>query len=485
MPAGPFLAPDQTVPFDMPAFCRVQGVSKPSNDSEIKFEVWLPTDGWNGKFDHGGNGGYGRGFALPGSFMAAAIQRGYAAAGTDMGHPLTVGYDATWAYGHPDKIVDWGYRANHVTAVNAKVIIASLYGTGPKYSYFNGCSDGGREALMAAQRFPHDFDGIVAGAPANNWTRQAPTHIWQATAMLDAPLATSKLPLIAAAAVAACDANDGVVDGLIDDPRQCSFNPASLQCTGADTTSCLTSAEVEAVAKIYQGPRNPRTGELLFPGMEPGSEALWTFALSPTVGALGPDFYRYFVYNDPAWDMRTLDFDAGVTLGDVIAGPIISSIDPDLGEFNQKGGKLILYHGWADQALSPRATVNYYESVIQDVASGLRRSGSATRDRALRQTQSFARLFMVPGMQHCSGGPGVTAFDALTALEQWVEKGQAPRRLEGYRGSGLTMMKPAPKDAAFTRPLCPYPQVVRWNGRGNTNDARSFACVDAEAVTGQ
>lgn len=473
--AGPFTPPDSGA-VKVPAFCRVSGVSRPTSDSEIRFEVWLP-EVWNGKFDQGGNGGYGRGFNLPGAFMVAALNRGYAVAGTDMGHPRTFGYDLTWAFHHPEKLVDWASRANHVTAQNAKALIRAFYGEGPAFSYFTGCSDGGREALMEAQRFPDDFDGIVGGALANNWTRQSAAHIWQARALLGAGMTPGKLSLVAKAAVAACDGIDGLVDGLIDDPRRCNFDPAVLQCKGAEAADCLTAAQADSVRKNYAGLKNPRTGQRLYPGVERGGEALWTFFLPPTPGGLGLAFYRYLIFENPSWDMNTLDYDHDVALGDAKMGPIINSTNPDLRDFRALGGKFIMYHGWADQAINPRNSIDYLKSVSDSFARDGGDEGKGSR-KGEGEVSSFIRLFMVPSMPHCSGGPGVNTFDALTALERWVEEGVAPASITASNaglGIGTNVMSAAP--GTLTRPLCPYPQVARWTGKGSTSVAANFRCA--------
>jgi len=476
VPAGPFTPPDFST-VTVPAFCRVSGVARPTSDSEIKFEVWLP-DAWNGRLDQGGNGGYGRGFNLPGSFMVPALSRGYAVSGTDMGHPRTVGYDLTWSVGHPEKLIDWAYRANHVTVQNAKLLIRAYYGEDVHYAYFTGCSDGGREALMEAQRFPEDFDGIIGGALANNWTRQSAGHVWQATALIDSGMTAAKLALVARASVASCDGVDGILDGLIDDPRRCNFDPGVLQCAGADAPTCLTAAQVDAVRKNYAGPRNPRTGELLYPGEEPGGEALWTFVLPPTPGGIGLPFYQYLIFNDPTWDMHSLNYDTGVTLGDHKMGPIINSTDPDLSDFRSHGGKFIMYHGWSDQAINPQNSVNYLNSVGQFFASHGHQHGRGEFEDAKKDISSFIRLFMIPSMPHCLGGPGVNSFDALTALERWVEDSFAPDEIIASNaglGIGPNVMSAVP--GTLTRPLCPYPKVARWTGEGSTSLALNFRCV--------
>src|SRR5260370_3234857 len=273
VPAGPFIRPGATTPTNVPAFCRVAGTSRPTSGSEIHFEVWMAVRGWNGKLDHGGSGGYGGSLGTPAGFMLKGLLRGYATTGTDMGHNAAVTPGASFALGHPERIADWGYRANHVTSVAAKLIITAFYGAAPRLSYFTGCSDGGHEALMEAQRFPDDYDGIIAGASANYWTHQSAAWVWESRATLaDAAsvIPLSKLPMINNAPRRSCP---GIVPTVIDDPTDCQFDPGSLQCAGADAPDCLTAAQVTAVRKIYSGPRNPRTGARIYPGLERGGEA--------------------------------------------------------------------------------------------------------------------------------------------------------------------------------------------------------------------
>jgi feruloyl esterase len=467
---------------NVPAFCRVAGVSRPTSDSVINFEVWLPVSGWNAKLDHGGNGGYGGSLSTPAGFMLSGLLRGYATAGTDMGHDATVTPGASFALGHPEKIADWGYRANHVTSVAAKQILRAFYDQRPRFSYFTGCSDGGHEALMEAQRFPDDYDGIVAGASANYWTHQSAAWVWEARAALDDPasfIPLSKLPMINQAAVAACQ---GVVPGVIDDPTQCAFDPASLLCAGPDASTCLTAPQVTAVRKIYAGPRNPRTGARIYPGLERGSEAAggtlgaggsWSALIAGPQTFLGGDFYKYMVFNDPKWDFHTLDFDHDIAIADAKMAAIINSTDPDLSDFRALGGKLIMYHGWADPLVNPRNSINYLRSVQA------RRHGR-DEDSGAAATQSFLRLFMAPGMTHCAGGPGLNTFDTLTALEQWVEHGAAPDKLIASHTALAfpdNVMAAAPPPGDFSRPLCPWPQVARWTMTGSATDAASFVCA--------
>jgi feruloyl esterase len=483
VPAGPFVRPGAATAANVPAFCRVAGTSRPTGDSVIHFEVWMPASGWNGKFDHGGNGGYGGSLGTPAGYMLAGLLRGYATAGTDMGHDAVAMPGGSFALGHPEKLVDWGSRANHVTAVAAKLIIRAYYGTAAYLNYFTGCSDGGHEALMEAQRFPDDFDGIVAGAPANYWTHQSAAWVWEALAGLNV-LPLGKLPVINAAAVAACP---GIVPTVIDDPTRCGFEPGSLLCAGADGPNCLTAAQVDAVRKIYAGPRNPRTGAQIYPGLERGSEAAggslgaagsWSILISSAQTFLGGDTWKYMVFKDPSWDFHTLDFDHDVALADRSVGPIINSTDPDLGDFKALGGKMIIWHGWADPLVNPRNSINYVRSVA---AAGRGRHGNEQDDGDVaRDTQGFLRLFMAAGLTHCSGGPGLTTFDTLTALERWVEEGKAPAKLIASHTELAfpdNVMTAAPPAGTFSRPLCPWPEVARYVGKGNKTDARSFVCV--------
>ena len=480
IPAGPFVRPGATTPTNVPAFCRVMGVSTPTSDSQIAFEVWMPAAGWNGKLDHGGNGGYGGSLATPAGFMLDGLLRGYATTGTDMGHNAAVTPGASWALGHPEKIADWGYRANHVTSVAAKLIVRAFYGHAPRLSYFTGCSDGGHEGLMEAQRYPGDYDGILAGASANFWTHQSTAWVWEARAALDDPasyIPASKLPMISQAAVAACDGIDGIVDGLIDDPRRCDFDARTLQCPGPENPTCLTAEQADAVNKIYAGPKNPRTAEQIYPGLEPGSEFGWATLIAGPETFLGGDFFKYMVFENPNWDFHTLDFDQDVAFGDARMASIINSTNPDLSDFRLRGGKLLMYHGWADPLVNPPNSIDYYQSVV------------AAEGGDPSATQQYLRLFMEPGMAHCNGGPGLNTFDALSALELWVEQGIAPERIIASHSVGLSSPDTAetPGTGDFTRPLCPFPLVARYTGQGNPDDASNFVCGEApscESLTG-
>jgi len=481
--AGAFAPPGHAAMPYLPGFCRVSGAIKPSADSNILFEVWMPAAGWNGRFYGAGNGGFAGSVGYEG--MVTALAHGYATASTDTGHQGGVA-EAAWALGHPEKIADFGYRAIHETAANAKAIVAAYYGGPPAHSYFSSCSNGGRQALMEAQRYPADYDGILAGAPANYWTHLLANAIWELQALQgDAYISSPKLPAIEAAALAACDALDGAKDGIIADPARCRFDPSVLQCTGAETDSCLTAPQVDALKKLYAGGRLSN-GRQLFPGYTPGGEAepggwsLWITGPAPqrslthAFGAqffVGTQFFRNMVFDDPAWDYRTFAVDRDSKAADEKLGAILNATDPDLSRFQSRGGKLILYHGWSDAAIAPRNTIDYYQSVAAKMGR--------------RRTDGFVRLYMVPGMGHCYGGPGPSSFGQLgvaggdadhdleAALEQWVEKGIAPGTVIGAkRRNDFDPASPALR----TMPICVWPKVPRYAGKGSTSEAASFNC---------
>jgi feruloyl esterase len=453
VPAGPLVLGGRGAPHNMPAFCRVMAVARPAAGSEIHIEVWLPApDSWNRKFVGAGNGGYSS--ALSYTDMESALRKGYATAGSDTGHE---GGDLRFAIGHPERIDDWGWRATHVTAETAKLIVRSYYGRCAAQSYFTGCSTGGHQALSEAQRFPADYDGIVAGDPGNNRVRLNIGFLWSWLAAHPEngePLPASKLPLIRQAAIAECDTLDGVKDGIIDDPRACRFDPSTLECKSGDAANCLTTSQVAAVRAIYAGARNPRTGEQLFAGWPRGSEEGWPqyFVGQPEPARL--DFWRHWVFHDPAWSARNFDFDRDVAYADA-AMSSVAATSADLSAFRKRGGKLIVYHGVADHISPPEDSIRYYESVQQAIGSA-------------EATRAFYRLFLAPGMGHCNGGPGPNSFDALGALDRWVIEGAAPDRILATHSTNGAIDR--------TRPLCPFPQVARWNG-GNVADAASYTCA--------
>jgi feruloyl esterase len=439
---------------DLPAFCRVAATMKPSDDSDIKVEVWMPAAGWNGKFEAVGNGGWSGAIAY--NSLVLALRRGYATASTDTGHS---GARGAFALGHPEKLVDFGYRAVHEMTVQAKAIAAAFYGNRPTFSYWNGCSSGGKQGVMEAQRFPDDYDGIIAGAPANYWTHLMASGVWIGQATLKEPanyVPQDKYRLIHKAVLDACDALDGVKDGVIEDPTRCRFDPAALQCPGDDGPACLTSRQVEAVKKIYAGPSNPRTAKQIFPGLEPGSELGWAaMAGGPQPFGITDDHFKYVVFKDPKWDFRTLDFDRDVELADRLDGGLLNATNPDLRSYFGRGGKLLLFHGWSDQLIAPQNTIEYFTSVERAIGGA-------------EKLKDSARLFMVPGMAHCAGGEGPNTFDSLSAMEQWVEHKKAPDLMIASHTTNGKVDR--------TRPLCPYPQVAQYKGTGSTDEAANFIC---------
>lgn len=435
---------------DLPGFCRVTATLTPSSDSDIKIEVWLPASGWNRKFQAVGNGGWAG--VISYSALADAVRAGYAGASTDTGH---VGGSGRFALDHPEKLIDFGWRSEHEMTVQAKAIIRAFYGSAPRLSYWNGCSTGGRQGLKEAQKFPADYDGIIAGAPAN----RTAIGLWIAFAVLKDPagyIPPSKYPLIHRAALNACDAVDGLRDGLIDDPRRCKFDPGVLLCQGAESDSCLTAPQVEAARKIYTAVTNSRTGQEVSPSYVPGTELGWAiFGKGPEPPALTWDQYRYVVFKDPNWDWRTFDFNQDLARSEQPENVVMNATDPNLKPFFAHNGKLLLYHGWSDTNVPALLTIKYYNSVVDTL-------GGASK------TMDSVRLFMEPGMGHCRGGEGPNVFDKVDALDQWVEKGKAP---DSMVASHFTNGK-----VDRTRPLCPYPQVAVYNGSGSIDDAANFVC---------
>lgn len=484
--AGSFVGPPE--PFSgrdlsgfyktLPEFCRVLAEAKPTSDSDIKIEVWLPVARWNGKLQAIGNGGFAG--LIDTRQLGQAVKAGYAATATDTGHSGSP-VDAGWALGHPEKVVDFGHRGIHEMTRVAKSVIQAFYAKSVQHSYFAGCSDGGREALMEAQRYPGDYDGILAGAPANYWTRLLMLAAVDTQTLTLEPasfIPPSKIPTIAAAVNAACDKLDGVPDGILNDPRQCHFDPATIQCKAEDADSCLTAAQVAALKKLYAGVHDSQDKEL-FPGYVPGAEggeggwALWITGPAPgksLMAAFAVGYWSNMVYEKRDWDYKTFQPESGLKIAEEKTGDALNAINADLGAFKARGGKLILYHGWDDPAISALNTINYYNSVIGKMGQ--------------RDADSFVRLYMAPGVQHCAGGPGADSYGEVGdlnyedpshslngALEQWVEKGKTPGTIIASK-----FEKEARQHATMTRPLCPYPQAAKYKGSGDTNEAASFVC---------
>jgi hypothetical protein len=463
----------------LPAFCRVVAEAKPTSDSDIKLEVWLPVSGWNGKLEGIGVGGFGG--SIDNVQLATSVKAGYAATATDTGHTGSP-IDAGWAVGHPEKIIDYGYRGIHEMTRVAKTVIAAYYSKPPQRSYFAGCSGGGREGLMEAQRYPEDYDGILAGAPANYFTALMATFAYDTQVLtMDSAsfIPPAKIPTIAAAVNAACDEVDGVHDGILDDPRQCHFDPATIQCKGEDSDKCLTAEQVTALKKLYTGMLDSK-GHVVYPGYLPGAEegqngwGLWITGSEPGKSfteSFANGFFPNFVFGKSDWDYKTFKVDADLKAANERTAQALNATDPDLKPFKARGGKLVLYHGWSDPAITPLNTINYYESVIQKMGQ--------------EDVDSFVRLYMVPGFQHCFGGPGPDSFGAFydlkfddpqhsvgASLEQWVEKATAPSIIIASKFEDQD-----PTHAKMTRPLCPYPQAAKYKGRGDPNSATSFACA--------
>lgn len=461
------------------AFCRVVVEATPSADSLIKIEVWMPAEGWNGRFRGQGNGGFAG--EIDYHRLGLAVQAKYASAATDTGHAAG-GTDARWALGHPEKVIDFGYRAIHEMTQIAKTVINAFYGSNAQHSYFDNCSNGGRQALMEAQRFPQDYDGIISGAPANYWTHLLTKALAdsQATTLDPASyIPASKLPALAHAVNAACDAQDGVTDGVLNDPRQCKFDPAALLCKADDSNACFTAAQITTLKKLYEGPRDTK-GALIFPGYLPGAEegdggwGLWITGQAPgksLLFAFGTGYFSNMVYEKSDWDYKSTKVNDGLKVAEAKTAKILNATNPDLSAFKARGAKLILYHGWNDAAISALNTINYYNSVASKMGQ--------------TETQTFSRLYMVPGLQHCGGGPGANSFGQLgqgapdpqhnieLALEEWVEKGIAPSEIVATK---YVDDDPA-KGVKFTRPLCSYLQVAKFKGTGDPNDATNFACA--------
>ena len=470
-PAGGFTPPGGSAALDAPAFCRVAGVIAPA----INFEVWLPETGWNGKFQGIGNGG------MAGSLrydrMATALNRGYAAAATDTGHVAQGGvFDATWAFERPDLIEDFGHRALHLTTVNAKAITAAHYGRPPDYSYYVGCSKGGQQGLMEAQRYPQDYDGLIAGNPAHDWTSfYAGAHLWYSQATLadpDSYIPADKLPLLGDAVNAACDGIDGIEDGVLDDPRACNFDLAQLTCTaGQDPETCFTPKQVEAVRAIWAGAENA-AGEQVYPGLVPGGEATpggwdrWISGGEPFAGLhwlAAEGFFRNLVFDDLEWDFRSFDYDEDLAFALEKVGAALDAVDPDLRPLRDRGGKLIVYHGWSDADISPLGSVDYYEDVVSVVGDGRGPRDGAGRHPGVLPPVHGARdgpLRRRPGSEPVrrAGGAGTVGRSGAGAGS---DRGLPPDR---RRGGPHAATLPVPGD----RPL---------NGTGSTDDAANFVCV--------
>ncbi len=447
-------------------FCRIKAVSTPTTDSDIGIEVWLPDpDNWNGRYLAVGNPGFIGSIASGG--IARNMEKGYVSSGTDTGH-VDQGFE--WAIGHPEKWADWGYRAVHEMVVVTKTLSKAYYGKPIEYSYWNSCHNGGNQGLNEAQRYPDDFDGIIAEDPAFYITRLQPGSLYISwLALKDGVggpgyIPVEKLKTINKAALDACDKNDGLVDGLIEDPATCDFDPVSIQCNDKDLLSCLTAAQVDTVRKIYEGAKF-NDGTQIYTGFERGSELTWPLMIEKEPFSVNLNYFKGIVFEDPDWDFRTFDVDRDTRLGIKKAAWAVDGYDPDLKPFKEAGGKIMMIASWNSTALPPRQYVKYYGDVVKALGG-------------FEQTQDFARLFTVPGSSGCPAFANPEGFKTFDALVKWVEEGEAPEKIIYPHTKGGGMMGMGEKPEVYrTRPVCPYPEQARYKGTGDINDAGNFECV--------
>ena len=452
--SGQFMPLDgQPLQLNLPAFCRVELTIAPTGDSDIKTEVWLPMSGWNGRFLAVGNGAWGG--SIQYNALGNGIRRGYATASTDTGH---TGSDASFAIGHPEKLIDFGSRAVHQMAVQGKATVNAFYNKAPDYSYFNGCSGGGRQSFMEAQRYPDDFDAIIAGAPGYDRTDVAFQTLGMIRATHETPesyLERADFTLIHEAAMQMCDARDGLEDRLISDPVGCDFDPGELQCKSGETSACLSEPQVTAAREIYSTITDPRTGEILTTGMEPGSELLWERVAAREPHQMYISLFQHVLFPDERFDFRDISVIEHLDYAREVDGGIYAATSADLEPFISGGGRLLIYHGWADQNIPPAGSIDYYEQVVETLGK--------------ERTEEGVALYMVPGMGHCGGGHGPNEFDMLGVLEQWREEGRTPAAVVATQRENGKVLR--------TRPLCPYPQVARYDGTGSVDEAGNFACA--------
>jgi feruloyl esterase len=438
----------------LPAFCRVVATLRPSASSDIHMELWMPVTGWNGHFR--GTSPNGLGGVINYNAMGVGLTDGFAVASTDTGHQ---GGDTAWMQ-VPDKVTDFAGRAMHETTEAGKALTVAYYGMAPRYSYMIECGGGSAAALHEVQKYPADYDGVVVGGHAAHLTRQifGQLWLWQATHPNGvAILPAVKLPVIHDAVLAKCDRLDGVKDGLLEDPTRCTFDPKDIECPSVDGPSCLTPPQVEAVRKIYAGPTNPRTNERVWSPLYRGSELDWNFFIdAPTPVGIATTTLRDAILRDPAWDYRTspVDFDRHVALADRSDIARASASNPDISAYVRRGGKLILSGGWNNALVPAGAVLDYYNRVETTIGR--------------EHTRRSVRLYMVPGMIECNGGPGTDTFDMLGVMRRWVERGRAPNAVIASRVEHGTVVR--------TRPLCPSPQVATYKGKGSTDEARNFMC---------
>ena len=441
----------------LPAFCRVVASARPTPDSDIRVEVWLPASNWNGRALGTGNGGLAGSISYPA--LANGLKAGNAVANTDMGMAVPAGADASVFIGRPERWRDWGYRATHEMSVVEAALIRAFYGRTAAHSYFSGCSTGGEQALMEAQRFPEDYGGIVAGAPANNRTGVHLSILWNymATQREDAAyIPTDKLELLHQAVVAACDLQDGLQDGLIADPFSCKFDPAALLCKTGESAQCLSAAQVETARRVYAGPIDPANGKPLYPGVPKSSELDWSyFGPEPGRKSAAPFTPIFQWVFGESWDWRTFDLSQGSHQMQKLLAKDVNATSGNLTRFRDRGGKLIAYHGLSDWLVVPGEAIQYRAALLRETAGN---------------PDDFYRLYLIPGMSHCGGGVGLNTVAPLAPLEDWVEKGIAPGQL-------LATRTPVPPTGPLQRPVCAYPEMAKYRGSGDPNTPASFVCV--------
>jgi feruloyl esterase len=515
---GIFVVPGSNPPTTftgLPAHCRVTATLTPSSDSTIKIEVWLPSSAWNGRFLGTGGGGF-QGVITYGE-LASGLKAGFAATNSDlgtgssgcnplfcgsngnMGNPLAIAFGdpaapSTGLFMHPERIKDFGFRAIHLMTVRGKEIAKALYGQNAQRAYFAGCSTGGQNALMSAQRFPDDYDGILAGAPAFNRTHlhMAGLAAWQNThASPGRFIQPGQMTLINQAVLKQCVGQDGgaSTDPFLTDPRDCRFDPKSLLCTGGQLPpACLTADQVTTIQKYYAGAIDPVNGDVINPGAARGTETDDVLALGLAFQERLPEpafdglfywvFGPSFGYPVSAVNFANFDFHRAVDTVDDRLAAVLNANSTDLGEFREHGGKLLMYHGWADPLIPPQSSINYFNALVGNDGhdrNGFQQASFANASPALRRTQSYARLFMVPGMYHCAGGPGPNTFDALTPLVNWVETGVAPETIAATK-----FVNDTPPAVQMTRPVCVFPKVAKYNGSGSPSIAANFTCIADE-----
>jgi feruloyl esterase len=439
-----------------PPFCRVAATLKPSIDSNIKMEVWLPLTGWNRKFMASGNGGWAGRIAYNG--MLPPLQRGYVTASTDTGHDSSVAGQSGGEFiiGHPERLIDYAYRADHLMTVTAKAVISAFYGSSPEHSYWIGCSLGGLEGLIEAKRFPEDYDGIVVGSPPNPITSFNAAQIWPAWLISKDPsryIPPSKLPMIHEAALKACASPIGLKQGFLEEPDRCTFDPGVLLCKGQDSADCLTAPQVDLMRQIYAGPSNPRTHESIFAGLSRGAELqLPKYSQNTEPYSTALDLFKYAAFHNAEWDWKAFDFDKVLAAAEREVNPILN-VDSNLNSFLNRGGKLMMYIGGTEYKNFTHMR-DYYQDILKNAGAG---------------KENSLRLFLVPGMDHCGGGAGCDTFDKLGPIDEWVEHGRAPERIVASKLSGGNVVR--------TRPICAYPQAAKYKGTGSIDEAENFVCA--------